>query len=131
MLLKMEGDLFKGGYYKAFIYLAGPCALCKECNRIKETPCNFPEKARPSMEGAGIDVYETARSHGFLLRTFLVFCNSRVPALKDSRSVRSSEAVWYRSFESLTIARRQIFSIASGTSGRRFRIGLGSSFSIE
>jgi predicted metal-binding protein len=68
MLLKMEGDLFKEGYYKAFVYLAGPCSLCKECNRIKEIPCNFPEKARPSMEGAGIDVFETARSHGFFLQ---------------------------------------------------------------
>ncbi|MFH2077006.1 MAG: DUF2284 domain-containing protein, partial [Pseudomonadota bacterium] len=68
MLLKMEGDLFKEGDYKAFVYLAGPCSLCKKCKRIKETPCNFPEKARSSMEGAGIDVFETARSHDFFLQ---------------------------------------------------------------
>ena len=34
MLLTMEGDLFKDGYYKAFAILAGPCALCKECGKV-------------------------------------------------------------------------------------------------
>jgi predicted metal-binding protein len=67
-LIKMEGDLFKEGYYKAFVYLAGACGRCKPCSRINGTPCTFPEKARPSMEAAGIDVFETARINGFFIQ---------------------------------------------------------------
>jgi predicted metal-binding protein len=67
MLTDMEGELFKDGYYKAFVFLAGPCRLCKECAKIQESSCNFLDKARPSMEGCGIDVYQTARNNGFFI----------------------------------------------------------------
>ena len=65
MLTKMEGELFKDGYYKAFIFLSGPCLLCPECAKLKGEPCNFGLQARPCMESCGIDVYETARNNGF------------------------------------------------------------------
>lgn len=69
LLVTMEGDLFKDGYYKAFVMLAGPCALCKECGKVEEIPCRFPAKARPSMEACGIDVFQTARNSGFFIQT--------------------------------------------------------------
>jgi len=64
-LTKLEGDMFKDGYYKAFVLLAGPCRECKECAKSTGAPCNFGGKARPSMEGCGIDVYQTVRNNGF------------------------------------------------------------------
>jgi predicted metal-binding protein len=69
MLVTLEGELFKDGYYKAFVYLAGPCPLCKECAKVKDEPCVLPDKARPSMESCGIDVFQTARNNGFFLQT--------------------------------------------------------------
>ena len=41
---------------------AGPCDLCDTCAQGKE--CPTPEKARPSMEGCGIDVFTTVRNAG-------------------------------------------------------------------
>jgi predicted metal-binding protein len=69
MLTNLEGELFKDGYYKAFVFLAGPCSICKECSAVKEEPCKFGFRARPSMEGCGIDVFQTARNNGFSLST--------------------------------------------------------------
>jgi len=68
-LVALEGDLFKDGYYKAFVMLAGPCSLCDECGKREELPCRFPDKARPSMEACGIDVFTTARNNGFFIQT--------------------------------------------------------------
>jgi len=69
MLVNMEGNLFKDGYYKACVMLAGPCALCKECGKVTDIPCRFPDKARPAMEACGIDVFQTARNNGFFIET--------------------------------------------------------------
>lgn len=63
-LVDLEGEMFKDGYYRAFVYLAGPCGLCKECSKLKNEPCKFRFKARPAMEACGIDVYQTARNNG-------------------------------------------------------------------
>ena len=68
-LVKLEGELFKDGYYKAFVLLAGPCVLCKECGKAEGIPCRLPAKSRPSMEACGIDVYQTARNNGFFIET--------------------------------------------------------------
>jgi predicted metal-binding protein len=67
MLVELEGEMFKDGYYRAFIYLAGPCMLCKECTKLQGDLCKFRHKARPSMEAVGIDVYQTARNNGFFI----------------------------------------------------------------
>jgi predicted metal-binding protein len=64
-MIELEGEIFKDGYYKAFVFLAGPCHLCKECAKSKDLPCNFGMKARPCMESSGIDVFQTARNNGF------------------------------------------------------------------
>lgn len=64
-LVTLEGALFKDGFYKALVFLAGPCDLCQECGKLKGTSCSFQYRARPSMEACGIDVYQTARNNGF------------------------------------------------------------------
>jgi predicted metal-binding protein len=61
----LEKKLFLQGFYKAFGMGAGPCRLCKEC--AFEEGCRYPELARPAMESCGIDVFATARRHGFTI----------------------------------------------------------------
>jgi predicted metal-binding protein len=65
----MEREFFMDGFYRAYCMLAGPCLLCKECALLKNQPCNFGKKARPSMEAHGIDVFQTAHNHGLPLTT--------------------------------------------------------------
>lgn len=62
VIVKLEREIFLSGYYKALGFGAGPCNICKEC---PGDWCRHPEKARPSMEGCGIDVYATARAAGY------------------------------------------------------------------
>ncbi len=61
----LERELFLHGFYKAFGMGGGPCNMCKAC--AFEEGCRHPERARPSPEGVGIDVYATARDHGFTI----------------------------------------------------------------
>lgn len=68
-MVELEGRLFKDGFYKAFVFLAGPCKQCEKCAALDDKPCNIPMKARPSMEACGMDVYQTARNNGFFIRT--------------------------------------------------------------
>ncbi len=60
----LEKEIFLDGFYKAFAMAAGPCDLCAECSEY----CRHTEKARPSMEACGIDVYETVRANGYPLK---------------------------------------------------------------
>jgi predicted metal-binding protein len=69
MLIDLEGEIFKDGHYKAFVFLAGPCRVCKECSKVTGAACNDRYKARPSMEACGIDVFQTARNNGFHIET--------------------------------------------------------------
>jgi len=59
----LEREAFLSGYYKAFAMGSGPCNLCDTCDPQKR--CKHPDRARPSMEACGIDVYQTARTAGF------------------------------------------------------------------
>jgi len=68
-LLKLEKKAFLDGLYKAFAFGAGPCPYCKSCP--SDGICLFPDKARPSMEGSGIDVYKTAQNAGIRLEPVL------------------------------------------------------------
>ena len=63
MLLSIEHKANFAGFYKAFVFSAGPCPLCIECD-IDES-CVKPKDARPSMEACGIDVFKTVRNNGF------------------------------------------------------------------
>ena len=56
----VERALFLDGYYKAWALGSGPCGRCKTCNM---KTCLHPDRARPSMEACGIDVYATARAY--------------------------------------------------------------------
>ena len=69
MLIDLEGDMFKDGYYKAFVLLAGPCDVCKQCAKATGDACTDRYRARPSMEACGIDVFQTARNNGFRIET--------------------------------------------------------------
>lgn len=60
----LERDLFLAGHYKAFALGAGPCGLCPVCSMGE---CRHAEKARPSMESCGIDVFSTARNNGYTI----------------------------------------------------------------
>ncbi len=65
-LLRLERRAFLAGYYKALVFGAGPCPVCKQCPA--EGTCLHPDQARPSMEASGIDVYATARKAGIELQ---------------------------------------------------------------
>jgi predicted metal-binding protein len=60
----LERDIFLAGFYKAFALGCGPCRWCDECSM---DVCRHAEKARPSMESCGIDVYSTARNNGYFI----------------------------------------------------------------
>jgi predicted metal-binding protein len=79
MLIDLEGDMFKDGYYKAFVLLAGPCDVCKQCAKATGDVCTDRYRARPSMEACGIDVFQTARNNGFHIET-----------LRDEQSPRNN-----------------------------------------
>ncbi len=66
-VLLAEREAFLAGFYKAFAFWAGPCSLCNHCGAPHR--CDNTESARPSMEGAGIDVFETAGRAGIYLET--------------------------------------------------------------
>lgn len=66
-VLQAEKEAFRAGFYKAFAYWAGPCSLCQP-SCAGDGICRNPGEARPSMEGAGIDVFETVQRAGFSLR---------------------------------------------------------------
>jgi predicted metal-binding protein len=75
----LEREIFLDGYHKAFGMGSGPCSICASCPAGAGHPprekavrkgalgsgCRYPERARPSMEACGIDVYATARLNGF------------------------------------------------------------------
>lgn len=65
--LNAEKAAFCSGFHKAFVYWAGPCLMCESC--VQDGVCRNPENARPSMEGAGIDVFETVRRLGIGIKT--------------------------------------------------------------
>jgi predicted metal-binding protein len=69
MLIDLEEEIFKDGYYKAFAFVAGPCSICKECRKAAGEACSDRFKARPAMEACGIDVFQTARNNGFHIET--------------------------------------------------------------
>jgi predicted metal-binding protein len=61
-IVDLERTIFLDGYYKAWAVGSGPCDRCTECNLFDG--CRNTDKARPSMESCGIDVFKTAREHG-------------------------------------------------------------------
>jgi predicted metal-binding protein len=62
VVVDLERTIFLDGYYKAWSLGSGPCDRCELCNL--SSGCINADKARPSMESCGIDVFKTAREHG-------------------------------------------------------------------
>ncbi len=61
IVVTLEREMFLDGYFKALGMGAGPCNLCRVCD---ETCCHA-DKARPSLEACGIDVFTTVRANGY------------------------------------------------------------------
>jgi predicted metal-binding protein len=59
-VVDVERALFLDGYYKAWTLGSGPCGRCKTCSM---EACLHADRARPSMEACGIDVFATARAY--------------------------------------------------------------------
>jgi len=57
--------MFKDGHYKAFVFLAGPAIFVRKCNSLKGEPCNFMNRARPSMEACGLMYFRLPENNGF------------------------------------------------------------------
>lgn len=76
LMAELERTAFLSGLYKAFAYYGGTCKLCDNCSADQvDNPTLFDKRrcvnrriARPSMEGAGIDVYQTAKNAGYDLK---------------------------------------------------------------
>jgi len=60
IVVPLEREAFLAGFYKAFSFPSGPCRLCRSACAFDEG-CRHAEKARPSMEACGIDVFATVR----------------------------------------------------------------------
>jgi predicted metal-binding protein len=61
MVVDIEKALFLDGYYKAWAMGSGPCRRCKKCDTTGT--CLHADRARPSLEACGIDVFATAHGH--------------------------------------------------------------------
>lgn len=61
---ELEREIFLRGAWKTFGLGAGPCYFCKVCN-VEARQCRHAERARPSMEACGIDVFTTVKKAGF------------------------------------------------------------------
>ncbi len=64
VVASLEREIFLRGAWKALGLGAGPCYFCRRCP-VEEGRCRHAERARPSMEACGIDVFTTARKAGF------------------------------------------------------------------
>lgn len=56
----IEMEAFFDGYH--FAFSMADCYLCETCTF--PSPCRFPDKARPSMQALGIDVFSTVKKQG-------------------------------------------------------------------
>lgn len=62
---RVEAAAFKRGMRFAAGFTGGECVLCEQCIENKRSdPCRHPFRARPAMEGVGIDVIHTAQNAG-------------------------------------------------------------------
>ena len=63
IVVQLESLLKEKGFSKAFALAATPCDLCDPCTI--STCCQYPEKARPTLQACGIDVNETVHNNGW------------------------------------------------------------------
>ena len=63
IVFHLETRFKQKGYQKAFALGAQPCKLCDPCTI--STFCQYPEKARPTLQACGIDVKATVNNNGW------------------------------------------------------------------
>ena len=63
IVIHLETRFKQNGYQKAFALGAQPCTLCDPCTI--STFCQYPEKARPTLQACGIDVKATVNNNGW------------------------------------------------------------------
>lgn len=63
VVVAVEKEAMKRGYYLALGMQGHRCYLCDECVPPGE-PCSDPVNARPAMSGTGINVFETLGTAG-------------------------------------------------------------------
>jgi len=61
--IHLEKYLKAKGFNRAFALFAQPCNLCTPCTIT--TNCQYPDKARPTLQACGIDVNETIHNNGW------------------------------------------------------------------
>jgi len=78
ILLKLEKDAFNQDNHFTTSFIGGSCKLCPgECAPI----CRNPQRSRIPLEGIGVDVVETLKQFGVILKFPVVDCIYRVGLL--------------------------------------------------
>lgn len=63
-LLKLEEDVFKAGFVKAFLLFFDSCGICLEC-AAGRAACKESKLARPTADALAVDVFTTVRKLGY------------------------------------------------------------------
>jgi len=63
-LVKLEMDVFRAGFVKAFLLFFDSCNICLECG-ANRTACKEPKLARPTPDALAMDVFSTVRKLGY------------------------------------------------------------------
>jgi predicted metal-binding protein len=63
-LLKLEHEVFKAGFVKAFLLFLDSCGICIECPGTR-TDCKELKLSRPTADALAVDVFSTVRKLGF------------------------------------------------------------------
>ena len=63
-LIRLENEVFRSGYYKAFMLFMDECRFCVNCAGSREG-CINKNDARPGPESLAVDVFSTVRSAGY------------------------------------------------------------------
>ena len=63
IIIQLEEQFKKKGFFKAFAIGAVACSLCIPCTI--DTECQHPEKARPTLQACGIDMRSTIFKNGW------------------------------------------------------------------
>ncbi len=65
-LLELEREIFISGHRKTFLIFLDSCCFCDGCPGKLEK-CKDPQRARPTPESLGVDVYATVRKIGYYI----------------------------------------------------------------
>lgn len=63
-LLKLEHEVFKAGFVKAFLLFFDSCGLCLDCAGTR-ADCKEPKLSRPTADAMAMDVFATVRKIGY------------------------------------------------------------------